>query len=82
MLFLFTNSWFLFISSTCEEKNECLPDPCEHGGVCIDLIDDFVCNCTVSILIGNLSIFSFDLAQWFYQHQGIVNTDNYQSVWC
>lgn len=26
--------------------DDCLPNPCENNGTCIDLIDSFKCNCT------------------------------------
>ena len=25
--------------------NHCQPDPCENGGICINGIDDFTCDC-------------------------------------
>ncbi|XP_052070616.1 uncharacterized protein LOC127709241 isoform X4 [Mytilus californianus] len=38
--------------SSCVEKTECDPNPCEHGGLCIDLIDDFICNCSGTGYVG------------------------------
>ncbi|VDI56620.1 Hypothetical predicted protein [Mytilus galloprovincialis] len=38
--------------SSCVEKTECDPNTCEHGGLCIDLIDDFICNCSGTGYVG------------------------------
>ncbi|XP_031559986.1 uncharacterized protein LOC116296157 isoform X2 [Actinia tenebrosa] len=32
-------------SSACQEINECDSNPCQHGSTCIDLIEDFACQC-------------------------------------
>lgn len=35
-----------FRGKTCDQDvNECLSRPCQHGGVCIDLVDDYSCEC-------------------------------------
>ena len=26
--------------------NDCSPNPCQHGGSCLDLVADFRCSCT------------------------------------
>ena len=31
--------------SSCEEINECEPDPCENGGTCTDLVNAYSCAC-------------------------------------
>ncbi|XP_076073923.1 uncharacterized protein LOC143045353 isoform X3 [Mytilus galloprovincialis] len=38
--------------SSCVEKTECDPNTCEHDGLCIDLIDDFICNCSGTGYVG------------------------------
>jgi len=38
----------------CEsEINECLSDPCQNGGTCIDLFDAYLCECTEFFLGDN-----------------------------
>lgn len=38
---------FILVGLKCEtEVNECIPDPCQNGGQCSDLIGQFKCNCT------------------------------------
>ena len=32
--------------SSCEEINECDPDPCENGGTCIDMVNAYSCDGT------------------------------------
>lgn len=37
----------LNLGQDCEINiDDCLPNPCENNGTCIDLIDSFKCNCT------------------------------------
>jgi len=36
-----------YMGRTCEvDIDECGEEPCLHGGLCIDLINTFTCNCT------------------------------------
>lgn len=35
-----------FLNFSCEtDIDECLSNPCRHGGTCVDLIGTFKCNC-------------------------------------
>ena len=40
-------NWFLItLGNTCDINiNDCSPDPCENGGTCTDLVNDFSCAC-------------------------------------
>ena len=29
----------------CSDHDDCMPDPCQNGGACIDGIDDYTCDC-------------------------------------
>ena len=40
------------VGDVCKEDNECDSDPCQNGGTCTDLIDDFNCSC-VTGFVGN-----------------------------
>jgi hypothetical protein len=33
------------IGNTCEEINDCSPDPCQNGGVCTDGLNSYTCQC-------------------------------------
>lgn len=35
-----------FVGRACEiNVNDCSVDPCENGGVCVDIVDGYMCNC-------------------------------------
>ena len=36
--------------------NECSPNPCENGGNCTDLVNDYNCSCTVGFNGKNCSL--------------------------
>ena len=40
--FTFNQVYLLFL-----EINECSSNPCQHGGICIDLINGFRCSCSL-----------------------------------
>ena len=43
-----------FTGEFCEiEIDECLPAPCGHGGTCIDLENNYTCNCSATTFIGH-----------------------------
>lgn len=45
----------LFEGSACEtDINECSSDPCLNGGVCEDLINDYLCHCPLGYFGNNL----------------------------
>ncbi|XP_064116623.1 putative neural-cadherin 2 [Macrobrachium nipponense] len=41
------------VRSTCEDINECLLEPCLHGGTCYDLKPDYLCLCGPNHIGGN-----------------------------
>ncbi len=40
------NLGFQSSGTNCNETNECLPNPCQNGGTCSDLINDYSCACS------------------------------------
>ena len=45
----------------CVEIDECDPNPCQNGGNCTDLIDNFVCTCFPEFTDENCSVICTDL---------------------
>ena len=37
--------FFLVKTSFSTDIDDCSPSPCENGGTCTDLVDDFSCDC-------------------------------------
>ena len=35
----------MFLVSSSSDHDDCAPDPCQHGGVCVDQVEDFICQC-------------------------------------
>ncbi len=43
---------YIIQGKNCETNHDdCEPDPCENGGVCVDLEADYQCQCQVVFLI-------------------------------
>ena len=46
-----------FVSSSCETNiDDCSSSPCANGGLCTDLINGYLCNCTKDYISANCSI--------------------------
>ena len=46
------NQNFLIIFVSYTDIDDCLPSPCENGGTCTDLVDDFSCDCAAGFTGG------------------------------
>ena len=43
---------FLVKTSFSTDTDDCSPSPCENGGTCTDLVDDFSCDCAAGFTGG------------------------------